>query len=90
MRILIIFLFIGFNLFSQNDEIRYSIESNKACIEWSNLNVNTVRITFPNEQKIAIPTLGETRLNMEIVTYGTYLIEFIEDKKTIKTITIEI
>lgn len=90
MKTLTLFLLISLNSLAQTCDVSYSIDSGKACIVWSELKVSAIVVTFPNEQRITIPTLGETKLNMDVATYGSYLIEFIEDKKTIKTITIEI
>jgi hypothetical protein len=70
--------------------VTYSIDNNLANIEWSNLTADVVIITFPNNQKITILTLDETRLNMEVPLSGLYTIEFVNNKKTINTLIIEI
>ena len=71
-------------------DFTYSIDNNLANIEWSNLTADVVIITFPNNQKITILTLDETRLNMEVPLPGLYTIEFVNNKKTINTLIIEI
>jgi hypothetical protein len=92
MKALIFFLIINTSSFAQTCEnsINYSISHGQANIEWSDFKAETVRITLPNDQRLVIPTLGETQLNMEVLVGGSYFIEFINDKKTINTITIEI
>jgi hypothetical protein len=90
IKILALFLLVSLNSLAQTCDVSYSIDSGKACIDWSELKVSAIVVTFPNDQMITIPTLGETRLNMEVLACGDYLIELIDDKKTIKTITIKI
>lgn len=91
-KLLIFFLLINVSAFSQNckSDVTYSIDNSLANIEWPNLNADAVIITFPNNQKITILTLDETRLNMEVTLSGRYTIEFINNKKTINTLIIEI
>jgi hypothetical protein len=92
MKILILFLLTSLGSFAQTCEnlVSYSILQGHAKIEWSGLSVETIQITLPDYQKIAIPTLGENQLNMQVQPDGSYFIEFINDQKTINTITIEI
>lgn len=90
MKTLALFLLISLNSLAQTCDVSYSIDSGKAYIDWSELTVSSIVVTFPDAQTITIPTLGETRLSIEVATYGNYFIQFIENKKTIKTITIEI
>ena len=92
MKSLILFLLINVSAFSQTckSEVTYSVDNNLANIEWSNLAADIVIITFPNNQKITILTLDETRLNMEVPLPGLYTIEFVNNKKTINTLIIEI